>query len=73
MRQRALSVPWVCCDTPMPQKMIAARALAYLRATVRITSAPMPQIGSMASGVNFSRWTLSFSKPSVWAWIYWVS
>src|SRR6267154_1543324 len=23
IRQRALSVPWVCCDTPMPQKMIA--------------------------------------------------
>ena len=24
IRQRALSVPWVCCDTPMPQKMIDA-------------------------------------------------
>jgi hypothetical protein len=23
IRQRALSVPWVCCEMPMPQKMIA--------------------------------------------------
>ena len=28
IRQRALSVPWVCCEMPMPQKMIAASARA---------------------------------------------
>ena len=28
MRQRALSVPWVCCEIPIPQKMIPRSALA---------------------------------------------
>ena len=28
MRQRALSVPWVCWETPMPQKMMALSARA---------------------------------------------
>ena len=29
IRQRALSVPWTCCEIPIPQKIIAARAVAY--------------------------------------------
>ena len=28
MRQRALSVPWMCCEMPMPQKIMAASAPA---------------------------------------------
>ena len=35
----------------MPQKMIADLARANLRATVRSTSASMPQIGAISSGV----------------------
>jgi hypothetical protein len=65
IRQRALSVPWVCCDTPMPQKMIARSASAYSRATSRIRSGAMPQIGLMASGVNGATLAFSASKPSV--------
>src|SRR5665213_3557577 len=52
MRQRALSVPWVCCDTPMPQKMMAFSARAKARATLRMVSAGMPQTGSISSGVK---------------------
>ena len=52
IRQRALSVPWVCCDTPMPQKMMALSARAKVRATLRSTSGAMPQIGAISSGVN---------------------
>ena len=52
IRQRALSVPWVCCDTPMPQKMMALSARAKVRATSRSVSASMPQIGAISSGVK---------------------
>ena len=38
-------------EMPMPQKMIADLARANLRATVRRTSASMPQIGAISSGV----------------------
>src|SRR5580658_2844750 len=36
IRQRALSVPWTCWEIPMPQKMIEAREVAYVRAIDRI-------------------------------------
>ncbi len=52
IRQRALSVPWVCWETPMPQNTIALSARAKVRATLRSTSASMPQIGAISSGVN---------------------
>ena len=50
----------------MPQKMIEASAVAYLRATVRMVSASMPQIGAISSGVKASIWAFSASNPSVW-------
>ncbi len=50
---------------PMPQKMIEARERAYIRATSRIVSAGMPQIGSIFSGVNSPMRALRSSKPSV--------
>ena len=65
IRQRALSVPWVCCDTPMPQKMIALSARAKVRATLRSTSGSMPQIGDISSGVNGFTLSASLSKSSV--------
>ena len=65
IRQRALSVPWVCCDTPMPQKMMALSARAKVRATLRNTSASMPQIGAISSGVNGFTVSASLSKSSV--------
>ena len=37
-----MSVPWMCWLTPMPQKIIAARARAKLRATSRIVSGVDP-------------------------------
>ena len=61
IRQRALSVPWVCCETPMPQKMIALSARAKVRATLRSTSGSMPQIGAISSGVK----SLMFSAELV--------
>ena len=70
IRQRALSVPWVCCDTPMPQKMIALSARAKVRATLRSTSGSMPQIGDISSGVNGLTLSASSSKPSTLLWTY---
>ena len=66
IRQRALSVPWMCCEMPMPQKMIEAGAVAYLRATVRMVPASMPQIGAISSGVKGAICAFSASNPSVW-------
>ena len=64
IKQRALSVPWVCWEMPMPQKMLAALARANLRATVRSTSASMPQIGAISSGVNSLMLSANGAKPS---------
>ena len=50
MRQRALSVPVVCWEMPMPQKMTPAPASPQARATRRITSAGTPVICSARSG-----------------------
>ena len=50
IRQRELSVPWMCWLIPMPQKIIAARAPAKVRATSRITSGATPQSGAILSG-----------------------
>ena len=50
IRQRALSVPWTCCETPMPQNTMARSARAKARATSRRVSAGMPHKGAMASG-----------------------
>ena len=60
MRQRALSVPWMCCEMPIPQKMIAAFAVAYSRATSRIIAASMPVIGATFSG----EYSLTFSRSA---------
>ena len=38
IRQRALSVPWMCCEMPMPQKMIAALGARVERARPRAAS-----------------------------------
>jgi hypothetical protein len=51
MRQRALSVPCTCCETPMPHMIIEPFDVAKARATSRIVSAGMPQIGAIASGL----------------------
>lgn len=51
IRQRALSVPCTCCDTPMPHRIIDPLDVAYSRATSRSVSAAMPQIGAMLSGL----------------------
>ncbi len=50
IRHRALSVPVVCCEIPMPQKMIPAFASPQTRATSRIVSAGMPVICATFSG-----------------------
>ena len=49
----------------MPQKMMAAFALPYARATSRIVCAGTPQIGSATSGVNVRMLSRSASKPVV--------
>ena len=51
IRQRALSVPWTCCDMPMPHRIIEplmSRTAARLRV---IVSAGMPHTGAIASGL----------------------
>ena len=50
IRQRALSVPVVCWEIPMPQKTTAAPASPHSFATVRISSASIPQICAARSG-----------------------
>jgi hypothetical protein len=50
MRQRALSVPVVCWEIPMPQYTTAARASPQVFATSRIMSALTPVICSARSG-----------------------
>ena len=65
IRQRELSVPWTCCEMPMPQKMIAFSARAYLRATVFSVSASMPQRSAIASGVRSLTASRTDSKSSV--------
>ena len=70
IKQRELSVPWICCDTPIPQNIIPALASAKVRATSRITSGLIPQIPSIFSGENFFRCSLSASQFSVYASMY---
>ena len=70
IRQRALSVPLTCWDIPMPQKMIAFSARANLRATVRNSSASMPQTGAISSGVKGRICSAKAAKPSTVAWTY---
>jgi hypothetical protein len=65
MRQRALSVPWTCWEIPMPQKIIDPLDEAYRRATLRIVSASIPQIGAIASGENRRTFSTSASYPDV--------
>ena len=50
IRQRELSVPVVCWEIPMPQKMTPAPASPQSRATSRIVAASMPQICAARSG-----------------------
>ncbi len=64
-RQRALSVPWVCWEIPIPQKISAAFARPKTLATSRIVSAGTPQIFSDASGVYLRTTSRSASNPSV--------
>ena len=49
----------------MPQKMIERSAVAYLRATVRMVSASMPQTGAMSSGLKCLAFSFTASKFSV--------
>ena len=51
IRQRALSVPWMCCEMPMPHRIIEPFDVANRRATSLIVSAGMPQTGAIASGL----------------------
>jgi hypothetical protein len=44
----------------MPQKIIDALERAYRRATSRSVAASMPQIGAIASGLNF----ITFSRSA---------
>ena len=50
IRQRALSVPVVCWEIPIPQKITPAPASPQTRATRRMTSAGTPVICSARSG-----------------------
>ena len=50
IRQRALSVPVVCWEIPMPQKITPAPASPQALATCRITAASMPVICAARSG-----------------------
>ena len=50
IRQRALSVPVVCWEMPIPQKMMPPLASPQARATRRIVSAGTPVICSARSG-----------------------
>ena len=70
IRQRELSVPWMCWLIPMPQKIIAARARAKLRATARSVSASMPQSAAIASGGKPRICSAKASNPSVKPPIY---
>ena len=70
MRQRALSVPWVCCEIPIPQKMMPFSAFAYVRATSRMRSASMPQMGAISSGVKSRMCCDRASNPATWASMY---
>ena len=72
IRQRALSVPWTCCEMPMPQKMMPRWAVAKAGRRSRSVSASIPQTSAIASGGNALRCSFSVSKPSVWAWMYWL-
>ncbi len=49
----------------MPQKQMEARDEAKMRATVRMVSASMPQMGAIRSGVNPRRCAFRASKPVV--------
>ena len=60
IRQRALSVPWMCCEMPMPHRIIDARDVANRRATSRIFGAGMPQTGAIASGLYVGDVCLQF-------------
>ena len=51
---------------PMPQKIIEARAVAYIRATSRKVRAGMPQTSSISSGGKALIFSRSSSKPSVY-------
>ena len=70
IRQRELSVPWICWLTPIPQKIIPDFEVAKVRATSRITSGAMPETASIASGVKSARWAFSASQFSVKAAMY---
>ena len=50
IRHRALSVPWVCWLTPMPQKQIAAFAAPQVTAMSMISSGSTPQMRAATSG-----------------------
>jgi len=50
IRQRALSVPVVCWEIPIPQKITPAPAAPQIRATRRMTSAGTPVICAARSG-----------------------
>ena len=65
IRQRELSVPCTCWLTPMPQKIIAERAAANSRATVRSVSASMPQSALIRSGGKPFRCSRKGSQPLV--------
>ncbi len=65
IRQRALSVPWVCWLIPIPQKIITLPAVPIARATARIVSAGMPQTGATRSGGYFATSSRRASKFSV--------
>ena len=50
MRQRALSVPWVCWAIPIPQKTSAALAEPKVTATSTISSSVTPAIFAASAG-----------------------
>ena len=60
-----MSVPCTCWLIPMPQKIIAERARAKVRATVRMVPASMPQTSAIFSGANPATVSASASKFSV--------
>ena len=65
IRQRELSVPVVCWEIPIPQKIMAWSTRPYMRAAFRMSSGSRPQIAAAFSGVHSFTLARSASNPSV--------
>ena len=68
MKARALSVPWLCCSGPRPDRMMAVAASPRMCAACSRARAGMPVARSVRSGHQAFTRRRTRSKPSVrWA------